>query len=119
MKELINKFVKDKDDFEKQLKNYFKDSSIPVTERWDVFVYANSTKVYHNIKNWIWHCDIIEKTLKLDWYDDFYIEKYQQKSFTDIIECIEENDLIEDILLIDKIKEEMLQSEYTGFVFDW
>lgn len=111
------------------LTRYFKDITIPLEERWEVFEYACSSNVYNNISDWIWHNEVIEKDLNLCYYSDLYIDRYQTCHFTYLISALEER--LEDpeykhyygkiptIEQINQVKEDILKSGYVGFIMDW
>lgn len=118
----ITYFSGQKSELVECLKRYFTDISFSLEDRWDVFSEATSSGVYDHIHNWVWHSSTIEDILGLNWYDDLYTERYQTRHFIDVIEMLEDREdygtpITKD--QIDAIKEEMLKSGYTGFIFDW
>lgn len=98
---------------------YFKDKTIPLEDRWEVFAESSNKEVFNNLENRCWNSKVLDK-IGLEWYDDFGIERYTTGEFVDIIEIVKrnyKNKLTHE--LVDELKEEMLQSGYSGFVFDW
>lgn len=127
------KFIREHSNYleevEERFINYFKDKSIPLEDRWEIYTEACNAKVFDNCHEWVWYSKVIEKKLKLCYYDDFCIERHQVvdlSSFVNDIEAdydyaIESDDDTEPWTkeLIDELKEEVLQFGYSSFVFDW
>lgn len=104
-----------------------KDKSIPLNERWKVFVEA-SGGVINKVNSYYMDFQSMTKAgFGGSWYDDFYLDRHQTMELTSLVECLEDrNNLNSDSKRfkmteeqIEELKEEILQSGYTGFVFDW
>lgn len=107
-----------------EMVEYFKDKSIPLAERWEVFSEATGNGTFDRIEPWVMHIPIFEE-MNLNWYDDFYIERNQLVEFNFLVnesipDCIEfsEGDVWKDFD-IDALKEEILQLGFSGFRNDW
>lgn len=126
----IKAYLNLKQFMETGLKEYLQNESIPLDERWDVFVEASDAGLLAYLP-WIWHPNF-EKKLglkEISWYDDFYVERYVDFDFTTMIERIEDefkyNEEDEKVIvgitreMIPVIKEEMLSTGARGFNYDW
>lgn len=123
--DLIDLLSVQMDILKNQFIEYFKDKAVPLEDRWDVYTKACIENVFINEYCWIFHSVVIEDKLKLDYYDDLYIQKYQTISFLDMVEQVEDevknNEKFVNFSksIIDELKEEILQSGYSSFIFDW
>ncbi len=103
------------------IKKAFADESIPVDDRWAMFKLNSKAEAYVNVKSWYMDFDVLDddflpsrdlerhRTIDLvtlvEWCTDAYLspgDKY----------LLSEDDLR-------RLKEEILHSGYTAFVFDW
>jgi hypothetical protein len=131
---LVNR-LHEKQMFDTEFKAFIRDQSISLEERWDFFKFACENNLFVNVDCWLYNSKLLERNNNFTWYDYFYIEKYQTVYFPQVIQDLSdklesaldpENDYddIEDCLLksqeeIDELKEEILATGYSGFVYDW
>ncbi len=108
-----------------EMVEYFKDKSIPLAERWEVFSETTANGTFVRVEPWVMHLPIFE-AMNLGWYDDFYIERNQLVEFNTLVnEVIPDNiEFAEDgdpwkYFDLDALKEEILQLGFSGFVNDW
>lgn len=134
-KGLLVHLLHEKQTFETEFKAFIKDKKFPLEERWDLFKFACENNLFVNIKSCYPQIKILERTNNFTWYDYFYVEKYQTVYFPQVIQDLSdrlessldpENEYgnIDDCLLksqeeIDELKEEILATGYSGFVYDW
>lgn len=106
---------------------YIKDRTIPLEERWNVF--QHMPEFMKQSGGWVEYIPILEDS-GIEWYDDFYIDRYQTVELNKIIERIKEElddeykgDLYEKIKdipnLVDEIKEWVLENNIYSFINDW
>lgn len=92
-----------------------RDTTISLFERWTVYHtlvtdgILNNSQIYGD-----GYIDVLAEGLTL--YDDFYIDRYQTKLFTDMYEQILENGKDYNI---EAWQEAILQSGFSGFTNDW
>jgi hypothetical protein len=132
---LVNR-LHEKQMFDTEFKAFIKDQSISLEERWDLFKFACENSIFVNVNRWAKALKTLEAKPNFTWYDYFYVEKYQTVHFTRIVETIEshlkdikeENNpevCYEEIYPITtcegliELKEEILATGYSGFVYDW
>lgn len=94
-------------------------SDAPIDERWDIYVKIESDMP---VMKWAFGFTSFDKEISP--YDDFYMKRYQEKSWQDIIEDILDepekfNIIDESDTRIVALKDEMLKSGYGGFTNDW
>lgn len=135
-KGLLVHLLHEKQMFETEFKAFIKDQSIPLEERWDLFKFACENELFVNIKSCYPTIKILESNHNFNWYDTFYIERYTTVEFTNIVERVSENleEILEDpdysedfrdnypIITREELvelKEEILATGYSGFVYDW
>lgn len=104
-------------ELKKQFETVIRDKSIPLEERWALFVWAPIT--FKNTSSWVEDFDS-EKLLgsKIFWYDDLYYERYETVNTTDMIERFKEKEEFTPEI-IDAFKEEILQKNLGSWVNDW
>lgn len=122
--------------FETEFKAFIKDKKFPLDERWDLFKFACENNLFVNVDSSVIHLKTLERNSNFSWYDDFNVEKYETVEFVYIVgrisdnleEILEDPDYSEDFRDIYPIitreelielKEEILATGYSGFVFDW
>jgi len=127
---LVNRLY-EKQMFDTEFKAFIKDQSISLEERWDLFKFACENNLFVNVDWSIIRLKTLEANRNFCWYDDFGVEKYQTVEFTSIVESIEE--YVEESLeekdeevypittreKLNELKEEILATGYSGFVYDW
>lgn len=101
---------------------FIKDKSISLEERWQTF--ASAPDYLRNKEPWVEHLEIGGR--EICWYNDFYVERYQDVNMVDIIECMFENVgedsyktvdyTVEDIKVL---QEEILDRNLGSFNNDW
>lgn len=126
MKEKIEKFLLQKEEIEKELREYVKDQSIPLESRWDLFVSSdlgeersyilelesyNLDKYYD--RGWMDRGTTIDFDRIYDYLYDYELEDYDEEE----PEYQEIKDRIED--KINTIKEELLSLFIKSWRFDW
>ena len=115
MKDELESFLDLKESVASNLKEWVKDKSIPLEERWELFIKSGLgvyDSFYHNFPGIDWN----KKTL----YDDFYMEKHTTRDVIYFLDIIEGDDDIEwdnekDIAF----KEYFLEKFIVGFENDW
>jgi hypothetical protein len=113
-----------KDETIKKVQEVIKDRSVPLAERWDLF--ENAKDVLPR-RGWVIHLKELEKNRGFNWYDTFGFDRHQEVSLVDVVNDItgngyEEEDLNPDFCSwvdVDQLKEEILESGYSSFIFDW
>ncbi len=118
----------------KEVKNEFaefiKDKSIPLDERWEFF--KEAPEYLKNKSSYIEHFDaetLLEEG-EIVWYDEFYIERYQECELVNVISSIEDRINSKDdyphsrgadysVEFLEAFKEEILQKNMHSFVHDW
>ncbi len=120
MKEDIEILIEKKNDLKaaasvlkERFETWLKDKSIPVDERWDLWLRAPS-----EIKN---HSSFIEhfkfRGEEISWYDDFYEQKGATVMLENVIESIAEDE--EEIEPINNLKDQILERNLESFIYDW
>lgn len=116
MKEKLKQFKKIQIEFEQELKAYCKDKSIPIDERWEVFVESKMG----TIGRWITKCKPIRKIINRD---ECYFEKYSTNRYVELLERLEDPEEYEYVGLKDgwqnELKEYALDNFEAGWVHDW
>ena len=94
---------------------YIKDTSIPLEERWEVWVEApmalkgtdTCTSTFKGLPEGYIGCDLA-----------FSVERYQTRSTLELVECVEckDNNLAIDIVAL---KEDILARNLGSFTYDW
>jgi hypothetical protein len=131
----LNEFIEEfqiavrvaKDNF----KTVIKDKSIPLKERWELFVKAPTE--LREKDNWIQSFKALDEALgsQVSWYDDFNRERHETVYLLDIVSDLEY--LIKDCELcskrfevfvnkpelLDQYKEEILEKNIESFEYDW
>lgn len=127
-------------DLKDQFHGFLEDVEVPLEERWQAFC-DNSELL--NYSDWVDHTyeEEFGKILALVkedhngefcWYDDMYVDRYQQVKYADIIQSLEEENVAYDeghtsfwtkskeaAELINDLKERMLADADGGFTYDW
>lgn len=111
MKEKIDNFFKIRQELIKELKDWVKDKSIPLEERWDVFI---KSKLYDKS---VWSHDWGYRDLIDDYKEETFAERYEIIAAKDIVDLFLEDGKYLDI--IDDFKEAVLKSFIGEFRFDW
>lgn len=118
IEEALKTLKKEESLFLSEVKAYVQDLSIPLNDRWEVFCMVGESKIIPSNKylfepkglNWD----------KLDFFEDFYLDRYQQYYANHILE-----QAVEDKLFVDEEKDVALfkESWIEEFVFsatlDW
>jgi hypothetical protein len=119
---LVNR-LHEKQMFDTEFKAFIKDKSIPLQERWDLFKFACENNLFVNISCWVYHSKLLERTNNFTWYDYFDYERYQTIYFTQVVDhratSLTLGQLLKSQEEINELKEEILASGYSGFVYDW
>lgn len=117
--EIVTVIAKLLQDVQIYLQEYFKNSNNNFEERWEVFIKAINSNIYRNI-NYYWECPEMYELGYDNPYDDLNCEKYEEMNFLKVIDRLNEKfDHKNKEELINKIKEKMLISGYSGFCYDW
>jgi hypothetical protein len=116
MRDKIKNILKDVEDLKLEFKKWCKDKTIPLNERWDVFIESKLGTIdsfYRNPPGINWN----KKTL----YDDFYTEKRETLAANDMLDMInQEFDTFDwDEQKEIEFKESFLQDFCKGFINDW
>jgi hypothetical protein len=117
------------------------DKSIPLADRWKLFVDAPSDM--RGNQPWIVHFEIEETLGEINWYDDFYLDRRAEQDMIEFVneaeEAIKEREEDEEAddfaaywerafeahglevvkKAIEDLKEEILESNLGSFVMDW
>lgn len=104
---------------ESEVKEYIiqtiKNKNISLEDRWNLFI---QNKNLFPIRSFLVYYPEIE-TNDINYYDDFGYEKYQTIYVDELMNVIEEGNDSKFNLDLNKLKEEIMVSRYSGFVFDW
>ena len=116
MEKQITKMLKNIEDLKLQFKEWCKDKTIPVDERWKVFIKSDLGGIdgfYRDPPGIDWD----KKTL----HDDFYTEKRETLSADSMLEMIkdEPDEFDWDDKKEVEFKESFLQDFCKGFINDW
>lgn len=112
MQKQIEEFLDVKKQLAEQLKVWVKDKSIPLDQRWELFVKSELGEK----SNWIERFEGIDSDL---YYDEFYIHKYQTTTVDYLYECACENDILVTDEDKEAFKEDVLDQFIFSFKFDW
>jgi hypothetical protein len=136
--EVCNVLVDSINAMRKELKDIYTDAELPLAERWYFFckVPGELQEIDPSIYRFTeWEA----KNGRIEWYENFDIDKYQEVSFIDLIEDqiasyfyedgeLVTGDALEEALAdmkpftpdnLESFKEAVLNSGYHGFIFDW
>jgi len=116
MKEYIERYLELKETLTTALKEYVKDKSIPVDERWEAFIKADVAPIdgtYHDPDGIDWN--------KYTLYDDFYCDRYATIKANSILELCKDMASDEEGFEYDPvaIKEYFMDNFISGFINDW
>lgn len=108
---IFNKIIEVKPQFEKVIA----DKTIPLEDRWNLFVSAPSQMCNH--RPFIQHIHIGGR--EISWYDDFGRDRYEEIDMIDAIEWME--DCFEDwgVDQVNEMKEYILAHNLRSFTNDW
>ena len=90
------------------LQAHLADESIPLDDRWDLFIETPSYLLKHV------NC-FSGSVLNIDLYDDYGIEKYQTITVVHLVECLEDHDDGK----VREVKEYFLERGAGSFTYDW
>ena len=94
------------------------DPKVSLPERWDLFV--NVGEFVFGYKPWVEHPEHEVKCMaNLSWYDDFYINRYQNVVMPTIVEQMRDRPDKYSPECITEFQEWCLRTECYGFVMDW
>ena len=107
MKEKIDQFIASKEAMKKELIKFCKDKSIPLQERWELFIKSD----LGDISQWASDCKVIRDIVD---EDDLTYEKYSTHLYKDIIDewAADDKRKIE-------VQEYALKKFEKGFTYDW
>ena len=104
---------------ESEVKEYIfktiKNKTLSLEDRWTLFI---ENKRLFPIRSFLVYYQEIE-TNGINYYDDFGYERYQTVYVDELIDIIEEGNDSKFSLGLNKLKEEIMEAGYSGFVFDW
>ena len=110
--------------FEPVVKEYIKDKTVPLEDRWEVFKSVPQGMLEDS---WVMHYDFAGS--EICWYDDHYIDKYASADNVNIIRHYEEKIGLDPghynynakvtQETVDQLKEDMLQSGVRYWENDW
>lgn len=105
--------LKEQIEFHKQkILDYLKNKDISLDERWDNYLLLPEKFYTHN-----WFTGFLKYDSP---YDDFFMDRYEAMSGAELVREAQEDPSVEfDPEKVERLKEEILQSGYTRFVFDW
>ena len=134
-KGLLVHLLREKQTFETEFKAFIKDQSIPLDERWDLFKFACENNLFVNVESCGGDSKILDSHSNFTWYDWFRVDRGNTVIYTEIIEHLEydlrkaldinykykqlDTCLLKSQEEIDELKEEFLNTGYSGFVYDW
>ena len=130
----VDLLVKEENEVKEQLTNAFKDKSIPLDERWELFV-KTPVHLKKNERHYVEFATFKEGGYDFQWYDDFYIERYETVNLVRVVEKVEKEmsyigqhgystrplfqSFFDDDNKIIRLKEEILQRGIGSFTNDW
>ena len=105
--------LKEQIEFHKQkILDYLKNKDISLDERWDNYLLLPEEFNTHN-----WFTGFLEYDSP---YDDFFMDRHEAMSGAELVREAQEDTSVEfDPEKVERLKEEILQSGYTRFIFDW
>lgn len=119
MKDKIENMLKDIEALKLQFKDWCKDKTIPLDERWNTFI--KSDLGYHDSN--YWHFETFDSD---EYHDGEYVRKFQTCTPNDVIEEFSKNNRCSKFInesdyemLVIKFKEEVLNNFIKSWVFDW
>ena len=113
--ERVERFNYDREYLVGELIDFFKDNSVSLEERWNLFKKSSNL-----LPEYFYTVDLpeIEKN-DLNYYDDFYYDRYQTVDMVDLLEKIEDYPEKFTKINVEALKEQILHSGYGSFKFDW
>jgi len=116
MQKKIDEFNKLKASLIEEMKLWCVDKSIPLEERWKVFIESDLAP----IDRWYHHPDGVDWD-KVELYNDFYCDRYQTMEASSFVELCQDkiNDKEDFECDLDKVKEYFLSEFISGFIHDW
>jgi hypothetical protein len=112
-------------------KKIMSDKSIPLDDRWDMFIKAPSDLKGH--QSYVWDSKILGRDF--NWYTDYSCERHQEVDLIEFVENLEEDfnaiaegedaaymftEKFEDTPeVVEALKEEILADNIASFTFDW
>ena len=120
--ETVKMFIKTYNDTMKSMKESFvkviQDKSLPLKDRWKLF--NDAPKEFREENDWVEDFDSIGD---VNWYDDFYYERYQVVYTVDIVDRIVDKQQYPQFKdnpeKLNELKEEILSKNLWSFKFDW
>lgn len=111
----VEQFNYDREHLVGELIDFFKDTSVPLEERWGLFEKSSNLlpEDFYTV-----YLPEIEKN-DLNYYDDFYYDRYQTVDMLDLLEKIEDDSEKFSKINVEALKEQILTSGYGSFKFDW
>jgi sulfur relay (sulfurtransferase) DsrC/TusE family protein len=111
MKQQLEQFLQTKKDFEEKFKEYLKDDSFPLDERWDMLVKSGlgeEEEAEFEGVDWDRH----------SYYDDFYMERGSSASIKFLYDkCVDNNLFMEGGEKL--FKEDCVKNYISSFKNDW
>ena len=113
--ERVRVFKSEESNLAKDLAEYFKNYNEPLEDRWHLFIESRDL-----LPGSSWTVDIHEiEANDGNYYDDFYYERYQTVDLVDLVVKIEDSPTKSAKFNVDIVKEQILESGYGSFIFDW
>lgn len=107
MKEKVEQFIASRDTLKKELIKFCKDESVPLQERWEIFVKAD----LGDMSRWTTNCKPINDIMEVD---EMEFEKYSSQTYADIIGDWEDDDKRKI-----EVQKYALSEFEKGFTHDW
>lgn len=123
IKQYYEEYKKESDEFLKMLK----ESNLNIVYKWEYYKDFCKMNSDYNIHSWNYRLEEFEKN-NIEIYEYFVNSRHETVYFTEMVDRIEES--LEDDYEFDeednwrkidlnKLKKEIIDSGYTGFVYDW
>ena len=112
MYDALKKFKMLEKDIKDYCLNYLKNKNLPLESRWNLFV---ENKNLFPVHEWVLHFKELDSN-NIEYYDDFGYEKHQNVPLDELVYLTDDG--WTDVNL-DNLKEEILETGYSAFIFDW
>lgn len=113
MEETVLKKISERKEFNKWFKVYIANKDIPLEERWRVYCLAVDGGIFISKSIWI----ITLKTIG-EWPENKF-QRYESVFLNSIVEGYEDEIDLHPHINLDELKEEILQTGYSHFIYDW
>ena len=132
---LLRQKINEKEKFQVEFEALIQDKETPLEKRWHLFEIAVGNDLYVKVDSYVLHLNTLESKKGFSWYDNFYYDRYKTVNLVEVVYNLEtylaeiaepecnwatpEKAILKTQEEIDALKEEILQTGYSAFVYDW